>query len=147
MSSYSPASQGATTANRLVLAGVGNTRVTEPVDLFTTTNATPHQFWSRALIPGKHTRVVVEVAAHDNTTGNLVEWQVRSIFGQTSGGTSKRGGAANGANDSAVNDFGGQNGKITFGDPAGTGIITASAVGKAGTTIGWTITVTYQEGI
>lgn len=117
------------------------------VPKFTTTDATPRQFWTRALATGKHVRVKVEVVAHDNATGNLAEWQVRNAFSQSNGGTSKRGGTANGSNDSAVNDFAGQNGKITFGDPSGTGIVTVSAVGKAGTNIDWTITVTYQEGV
>lgn len=125
----------------------GTSTVTVPIAKFRTTDATPTQFWTRALTPGQHFGVEVSVVGHDNVTNNCAKFKASSAYVRSAGGVSKRGGSVNGSTDYVVNDFAGQNARVVFGDPAATDTAVLSIVGKAGATIDWTIFVTYGEGV
>lgn len=146
MSSYSPAPQGATTASQQVLVSAGGKRVTMPLDKVTTTDATPVVVWSRALVAGQHFRVDVAAVLHDNSTGEVADLTSHNVFSRSSGGTSRRGGSANGSQDPSANTWNGNRPTITFGDPSATHTATVIITGKAATTIDWNITITFDEG-
>lgn len=146
MSSYSPAPQGATTASQQVLVSAGGKRVTIPLDKITTTDATPVVVWSRALVAGQHFRVDVAAVLHDNSTGEVADLTSHNVFSRSAGGTSRRGGSANGSQDPSANTWTGQRPTITYGDPSATHVATVIFTGKQSTNIDANITITFDEG-